>query len=745
MEEEPKKKRVYIRKKKEGDNTGENAVVVEKVKRKYTGKVKPVEKVASPSKVATSPKVASLPKVATPPKPIKIKRKTIKKNQLELMQNPPPPIIPTVSVTDSAPIVTKKEVSETEKNIDLFKTKGYSVLDTMTREKIQEIIRVCKDAYYNKSTPLLTDNEYDIVEDYYKTKWPTSVEVGAPISGKNKVTLPYKMASMDKIKPDSNALANWMKTYNGPYVLSCKLDGVSGLYTCDENGKHHLYTRGDGSIGQDISHLIRPLRLPTIPKGTAIRGEFIMPKHIFETKYKSSFANARNLVSGMVNRKGVDEKIEHLHYVAYEVIQPTMKPSEQLLFIKQLGLRVVQNQVTDTLSNGFLSATLIDWRTNYDYEIDGVIVTDNYIYPRVDGNPEHAFAFKMVLSDQVAEAKVVDVIWTPSKDGYLKPRVRIEPIQLAGVRIEYATGFNGKFIQDNRIGLGAIITLVRSGDVIPYIKSVTIPAEQPLMPKEAYKWTDTLVDILLEDSTENKVVLEKNITNFFVYLEVEGLSSGNVKRIMDSGLTSVKAILQAKKEDLLRVEGFKQKMVDKIYNSIQDKANKASLVDIVVASSKLGRGFGKKKVEPIFEKYPNILVTSKSRIDKIEMVKEIAGIGPDSAKEFVDNIPEVLSFLHDCELEHKLFEKREIIAQPVASLAQINNPFYGKKVVLTKTRDKDIISFIEKSGGSIEDSMKKEVFMLIVKTAGDKSSKVDYAIKNGIPILSVDEFKAKYL
>jgi NAD-dependent DNA ligase len=88
----------------------------------------------------------------------------------------------------------------------------------------------------------------------------------------------------------------------------------------------------------------------------------------------------------------------------------------------------------------------------------------------------------MVLSDQVAEVKVVDVIWTASKDGYLKPRVRVEPVHIGGVTIEYATGFNGKFIEDNKIGVGAIIQLIRSGDVIPYIKSVVVPAETGKMP-----------------------------------------------------------------------------------------------------------------------------------------------------------------------------------------------------------------------------------------------------------------------
>jgi NAD-dependent DNA ligase len=198
----------------------------------------------------------------------------------------------------------------------------------------------------------------------------------------------------------------------------------------------------------------------------------------------------------------------------------------------------------------------------------------------------------------------------------LKPRVRIEPIQLAGVRIEYATGFNGKFIQDNHIGLGAIITMVRSGDVIPYIKSVTIPAEHPQMPTVPYKWTDTFVDVVLEDPTNDITVLEKNITNFFVSLEVDGLSTGNIRRMMAAGFQTIPSILLAGKNDFEKVDGFKTKIIDKIYNSIQEKMNDASLLDIMVASGKLGRGFGKRKIGPILEKYPNILVSHNSKHEK---------------------------------------------------------------------------------------------------------------------------------
>ena len=645
--------------------------------------------------------------------------------------------------------------------IEEYKTHGFSFLEKQTKETIEEMIKVCKNSYYNDSVSLITDNEYDILEDYYKTKWEIGLDIGADtgfpvgaaiVETRNKVALPFEMASMDKIKPDSNILAQWTKKWPGPYILSCKLDGVSGLYVCNETGEHHLYTRGDGHIGQNISHLIKPLGLPPLRRGAAIRGEFIIPKGVFVEKYKDAFANARNMVSGMINRKSVDPKIKDLRFVTYETVHPPMVPSEQLMFSKQHGLEVVKYIALDEISNEYLSSLLIEWRKDYEYEIDGVIVCSDHIYPRGEGNPEHAFAFKMVLSDQVAEAKVIDVIWTPSKDGYLKPRVRIEPIQLGGIRIEYATGFNGKFIQDNKIGLGALITMVRSGDVIPYIKSVTVPAEKAQMPLVPYKWTDTLVDIVLQDHTNDTTVLEKNITNFFVTLEVDGLSSGNIKRMMAAGLRSIPAILKSDKQDFERVEGFKTKMVDKIYNSIQDKIKNASLLDIMVASGKLGRGLGKRKVAPILEIYPDILTrTTVSNEEKIRMVKEVDGIGENSAKEFIENIPHVLEFLKECGLEYKLEEKKEETNYSIGPLVDTNirepvdSVFYKKKVIMTKTRDKAIIGHIEKNGGILEENIKKDTFLLVVKSYEDTSSKTEYAKKHGIPILSVEDFKTKYL
>ena len=87
---------------------------------------------------------------------------------------------------------------------------------------------------------------------------------------------------------------------------------------------------------------------------------------------------------------------------------------------------MADHRAASTVTNELLSEYLVDKRTNYKYEIDGIVVADDQIHPRANGNPDHAFAFKMVLSDQKAEAKVVDVLWEASKHGLLKPRVRLQ-------------------------------------------------------------------------------------------------------------------------------------------------------------------------------------------------------------------------------------------------------------------------------------------------------------------------------
>ena len=626
-------------------------------------------------------------------------------------------------------------------NIKQFKRDGIKALDDLSEEKYVTLIKKANDTYYNNK-PLMSDNEFDIVKEYFEKKYPNNPvlnNIGAPIT-KNKVTLPYNMPSMDKIKPDTDALDKWMKKYTGNYVLSCKLDGVSGMYTT-ENNTRKLYTRGDGSIGQDITHILPALNLPK-RENIVVRGEFIISKTNFEEKYKTRFANSRNLVSGIINSKTVDNKINDVDFVAYEVITPVLPPIDQLKLLEEYGFITVRNLQMTSLTNDMLSQLLIDWRRNYEYEIDGIIVSDNKKYARNEKNPEHSFAFKMVLSDQVAESKVVDVIWNASKDGYLKPRVRIEPINICGVKIEYATGFNGKFIENNKIGIGAVIQIIRSGDVIPYIKSITTEAETAKMPNMPYHWNETNVDIVLDNIDDDVTVKEKNITSFFVGINVVGLSTGNVKRLMNAGYDSIVKIIHMKKEEYEGIDGFQSTMINKIYNGIKDRLNKSTLVEIVTASNMLGRGIGKKKLEPIFEMYPNLFTLLISNEELKVMLLSVNGIGDENAKSIVENMKKMKEFLVDANLIHKLCDKS---SQQSKQIIQSNHILHGKNIVMTKVRDTNIISALEEYGGKLENSITKNTFALITKSHDDVSSKTKKANELGIQIMTPTEFSEKYL
>ena len=626
-------------------------------------------------------------------------------------------------------------------NIKQFKRDGIKALDDLSEEKYVTLIKKANDTYYNNK-PLMSDNEFDIVKEYFEKKYPNNPvlnNIGAPIT-KNKVTLPYNMPSMDKIKPDTDALDKWMKKYTGNYVLSCKLDGVSGMYTT-KNNTRKLYTRGDGSIGQDITHILPALNLPK-RENIVVRGEFIISKTNFEEKYKTRFANSRNLVSGIINSKTVDNKINDVDFVAYEVITPLLPPIDQMKLLEEYGFITVRNLQMTSLTNDMLSQLLIDWRRNYEYEIDGIIVSDNKKYARNEKNPEHSFAFKMVLSDQVAESKVVDVIWNASKDGYLKPRVRIEPINIGGVKIEYATGFNGKFIENNKIGIGAVIQIIRSGDVIPYIKSITTEAETAKMPNMPYHWNETNVDIVLDNIDDDVTVKEKNITSFFVGINVVGLSTGNVKRLMNAGYDSIVKIIHMKKEEYEGIDGFQSTMINKIYNGIKDRLNKSTLVEIVTASNMLGRGIGKKKLEPIFEMYPNLFTLLISNEELKVMLLSVNGIGDENAKSIVENMKKMKTFLVDANLTYKLCDKPTQQPKPIV---QSNHILNGKTIVMTKVRDATIISALEKYGGKLENNITRNTFALITKSHDDVSSKTKKANELGIEIMTPDEFSEKYL
>jgi NAD-dependent DNA ligase len=634
--------------------------------------------------------------------------------------------------------------------ITSFKKNGIALLQVLTEDQLSKIIDYANNKYYCDEEPVLTDSEYDIIREYVLEKYPNNeiaksghTKCKVTIT-KNKVKLPYELWSMDKIKPTTNEVAKWTATYTGPYVISAKLDGISALYVNNKN-ESKLYTRGNGVFGQDISHLI-PYLIKKEYKDMAFRGEIIITKDNFNTHYKS-FANARNFVSGVVNKKTIDPNVlKHIDFVAYELINPMVVPSQQIKMFEVNGINHVKCEINNSISNEFLSERLLKWRKEYQYDIDGLVVINDAIYPRPKQNPEFAFAFKMVISEQIAEAKVVDVLWTPSKDGYIKPRVQIEKITLGGVTIEYATGFNAKFIEDNKIGIGAIITIIRSGDVIPHIVNVVVPAEYVKFPDIKYTWNDKHVDIILEDKENNSIVKEKNLLLFFKNLEISGIGPGNIKRIADAGFNSIPKILAMKKEDFLKVEGFKEKTATKLFEGIQTQIEKASLAKLLAASNIFGRGFGEITFNKILTNYPDILTSPENDTIKRTKLLKVEGIASKTADKFISHIQEFLDFITTASLEYKI--KSQVPAQvPAQAPAQaIVSELNNKQIVLTSFRDIKLSQKIKELGGIMSDYVNKNTFVVIVKeNIDEETTKTKKAKKLNIPIMTKSMFEQTYI
>jgi NAD-dependent DNA ligase len=618
-------------------------------------------------------------------------------------------------------------------------------------DELVNTLRILAYNYYNTNASLVPDEIFDILKDILKERDPSNkflTEIGSPIS-KDKVELPYYMPSLDKIKPTTNAVDKWLKKYEGPYVISDKLDGVSGLLERDDN-ELKLFTRGDGSKGQDISYLIPyvlpNLKIDDLPDGSAIRGELIISKLNFKN-IKDDYSNARNTVAGLVNSKKYSVKVAKLtDFIGYAVINPIYRQERQMKRIKKWNIPLVEYKVVDNVNNDMLSDYLIKRRKESNYEIDGIVVIDsNKAYKVKNKNPTYGFAFKAVLSDQVAEANVVDVIWTPSKHGYLKPKIMIEPLELAGVKITYATAHNAKFIKDHVLGPGSVIKLVRSGDVIPYIMEVIKPAAsgEPKMPKIPYKWNKTGVDLIVKDihGVANDTIRIKQITDFFKVLGVKFISEGIITKLVENGYNTIMKIIQADANKLSEIDGIGNKLVTKIYNNMDESFKIVPLEKLMAASNIFGRGMGSRRIKLVIDAYPDILKKNWTTNTIKSKVKELDGFDNITATQFSNGFYKFVKFYKELE---KIVDISHL--KNIKKISKDTDKFKDEKIVFTGFRDKELEKFVEDNGGKVSTTVSSNTTLVVyVQQEGkSESSKLKKAKELSIKLMTKDEFIKKY-
>lgn len=655
-----------------------------------------------------------------------------------------------------------------------------------TQKKLEKIIIDAKDTYYNNTNTLkIPDSTFDTLIDILEEKYPKSkvlVTVGSnlPTDITNKVKLPYHLGSMDKIKPGSRKFDIWTDKYNsGKYQISEKLDGLSGLLvlTLDETSDtpnkivSKLYTRGNGDVGQDITHLVPFLKFNLYNNETlaskykliarymekqrldtiAIRGEIIISKEIFEKKYSKKFPKGRSLVAGVVNSKAdgfnkpeLRNRAKDLEFVCYQLVFPEYSSKDQFKILSQdLKLRVAYNKYLDKeLTIDICKELLLEFKEESKYEIDGIIITDtSKVYPNpTSGNPKHSVAFKMALDEQAQETVIEYVEYNVSKNGVLKPRIKYHPIEIGGDTFNYTTGFNARYIKDNKLGPGSRISIIKSGDVIPYILKVLSPSINGTwqQPEKKWHWNDNEVEAIIEDNTD--LPMEKVMLQFFNQFEIDGMKEGVIARLIDAGFNTLNDIFRLSVEVLLDIEGFQIKSSTKLIKQIHEKIliPEHPIEKLMVASNCFPH-FGLKKMKMI-----TLHFTTKELLDgnlDINQFVKIDGMGEISATEFLKYLPSFLDWL----TEHPKLKVNMVQKTLSTSYNAIshNQFIVGKKFCFTGFRDKELQEYVETNGGTITSGVSKNTSYVVAKDINENSSKITKAQTLDIPIMSVEEFRIK--
>lgn len=613
----------------------------------------------------------------------------------------------------------------------------------MTQKAIKELEALISNAdteYYNGHS-VMEDSEYDALKHRLSLCDPRNsllLTVGAAPKH-NKVALPFYMGSMTKIKDNSAAIQRFSANFTGPYVVSDKLDGVSALYVM-RKGIPKLYTRGNGNIGQDITNtLMKALHLPQMDRTDfAVRGELIVSKKDFQVLSQGkSIANARNMVSGIVNAKSPDKDLlKYVKFMAYAVYQPEMNSLEQFQFLDAHKFHTAPYFTLDSLSFVELAKILAQRKALSKVEIDGIIISSSQYIPTLTANPLNAFAFKSAVGQESAIVAVSNVQWNVSKDRLMKPILEFPAVSLSGVQIQKCTAFNADFVFSNCIGIGSKVKIIRAGDVIPHCAEVLSKSLDgvPLMPSSPYEWNSTHKDIL--DTSSNNQELEfKRFQHFIDKMSVEGVGKGVARKLFDSGCDDPRKFVSLDVEELLKVPSFQATSASNLFTSIQ-AAKQAATRDCMIymiASNSFGRGFGERKLTGIVNALPYVKDPNSITVPTIADLLKIDGISNITATSFLDGL-----------IKWRAFMKRFGLRCANSSVAVANGPqtFSGKRIVFTGVRNKELEATLVRAGATIQQQITKTTDLVIAKDANSMQSKLEKAREYDIRIVGIDAFLA---
>ena len=651
------------------------------------------------------------------------------------------------------------------------------------KQRYDELIALIEKAnyeYYTLDNPTLTDREYDnmmselldIEEKYPELRRPDSPtqKVGGEIISEfKKVQHKIPMFSIADVFNESEIVAfdeKVRKEFPNPsYVCELKIDGlaVSLIY---ENGIFKsAATRGNGTIGEDITHNVKtikslPLRLNK-PETIEVRGEIYMPKKSFnklnEQREKNGeplFQNPRNAAAGSIRQLDSSiAKSRNLDAFLYHVPATTKKTHyEALMELKELGFIVNPNiKLVHNISE--ILDYIEEWTERRDelpYEIDGIVIKVNDIHMQKElGNtakyPKWVIAYKFPAEE--VKSKLTDIVCTVGRTGQITPNAVFDPVKVMGSTIRRATLHNEKYIQDKDLRIGDMILVHKAGDVIPEVVGPVLSerkTELPIyhMPDKCpicgtkLVPTESQIDLMCP----NDDCPARNIESLIHYsdrkaMNIEGLGERIIEDFYNMHIiNNIIDIynLKDKKEELIELEGFGDKSVNNLLETIEN-SKKVSLEKLLYA---IGiKGIGEKNAKILAKKYNTLDKLMASSESELQSIPDIGPILAQNIIIFFNN-PENIELINN-------LKSIGMNTTYLGATTKENENFIGKRFVVTGTLEKytrdEIQALIEENGGLWSSSVTKNTAAVIV---GDNpGSKYDKAKELNIPIWSETDFE----
>jgi DNA ligase (NAD+) len=606
-----------------------------------------------------------------------------------------------------------------------------------TNEIVEKLIEAKK--FYYEGNSIMSDSEFDTLEDMLKNIDPENTYfdiVGTNEIKGNKIKHSIPMLSMNKAKTVED-VQSWLEKILGKrvsLVIEPKIDGLSCSIKYVNGNLLYITTRGDGKIGQDITHIKDYINIPkqiSSKENIEVRGELYLPKEsIFPNPEEKPL---RNLAVGLINRKENREDLKYINFVAYQIIGKNDLKTEvsKLKYLINEKFDVVKYKEIISIKelSNYYENYLETYRNDWSYETDGLIITvnENDLHEEIDSkyvvNHHHHYNIALKPPSESKKTTIKSIEWNLSRNGSLIPVIILEPVVIGVTKISRVTANNYENVKNLNLKKVDTLLIQRANDVIPFIEEVVKQSneifEVPVSCPSCFGDLELEgVHLKCKNKQCKEVILQK-IIYWVKQSEMDQISDSTIRTLFEKGfihsINDLYLIGEINTDILKEIEGMGDKKVTNLIEQIE-KSKKMNIHRFI---TKLGielvgeKALKKLKINSMIDFWKFNDTTYKIGQNIIAYKKE--------NKDFIKELESIL-IIEDI---------KQSIVNSKGKVCMTGSGPKGRK---------DLIKDIEEKGYEFIDSINKETNILLCDDINGSSSKIKKAKSLGIKILTYNEF-----